>query len=130
MKTGFSTAKGGFTTGFTNPVCCRQGQQPHVPHLAPAACSHCDQEGDLSPGCLFFPFSLPPCRVFSSQAEQTPHPRGCSAEGRLMPTEGRASLPLPAAARFWSTSHRGGTAVSPGHGDALLRCTWATLLSL
>lgn len=77
----------------------------------------------------FFPFSLPPCRVFSFQAEQTPQPRGCSAEGRLMPTEGRALSPLPAAARFWSTSHWGGTAASPGHGDALLRCTWATLLS-
>lgn len=80
-------------------------------------------------GLPFFPFSLPPCRVFSSQAEQTPHPRGCSAEGRWMPT-GRASSPPPAAARFWSTSHRGGTAVSPGIVHALLRCTWATLLSL
>lgn len=66
MKTGFSTAKKGFTPGFTNPVCCRQGQQPHVPHLAPAACNHCDQEGDLSPGCLFFlfPFLLAEFSVF------------------------------------------------------------------
>lgn len=60
--------------------------------------NHHDQEGDLSPGCLF-PFSLPPRRG-SFQAEQIPHPRGCSAEGTLMPTQGQASSPLPAAARF------------------------------